>query len=298
MIEYNTAIVLVGASLLGASAGMIGTLAVLRRRSLVGDALAHAALPGLCLAFVVLGEKSMPAMLLGALCSGVLGVAIIAALRRWTRIKEDAAIGIVLSVFFGAGIVLSRLIQNHFVDGSKAGLDSYILGTTAGMIASDVAWIGGAALVSLLVVVVFYKELKLVLFDVSFAKIQGWPVVALDLLMMVLIAVTVVIGLPSVGVVLIAALLILPSASARFWTERLDYMLILATAFGFVVGLVGTAFSARFSLLPAGPIIVLTGTVVFLFSMLFAPRRGAFARMATLARFRKSLAAGELIEFD
>jgi manganese/zinc/iron transport system permease protein len=296
VIHYNTLIVLIGTSLLGASAGLIGTLAVLRGRSLVGDALAHAALPGLCLAFLVLGERSLPAMLLGALVSGVLGVAIIAALRRWTRIKEDAAIGIVLSVFFGAGIVLTRLIQNWFETGSKAGLDSYILGKTAGMTLNDIVWVGGVSLANLLVVIGFYKELKLVLFDPAFARVQGWPIVGLDLLVLVLIAIAVVIGLPAVGVVLIAALLILPSAAARFWTERFEHMLCLATAFGLVIGLVGTALSARFSLLPAGPVIVLTGTVVFLVSMLFAPQRGALARLIALQRFRADLESGALAE--
>src|SRR5687767_12817040 len=213
MLSYNTLIVLAGASLLGASAGTVGTYALLRGRALVGDALAHAALPGMCLAFMVLGQKSLPAMLAGALLSGLVGIAIIAALRRWTRIKEDAAIGMVLSVLFGAGIVLSRLIQNRSSTGSKAGLDSYILGKTAGMLASDVYLIAAVGGLSLLVIVLFYKEFKAVVFDVEFAKSQGWPVVAIDIALMTLVALSVVIGLPAVGVVLMAALLILPGTA-------------------------------------------------------------------------------------
>src|SRR5262249_39926493 len=188
--------------------------AVLRRRALTGDALAHAALPGLCLAFLVVGERNLPAMLLGALVTGVLGVSIITALKQRTRIKEDAAIGIVLSVFFGAGVVLSRLIQNLSATGSKAGLESYILGKTAGMIAQDVYLIGGVALASLALMLLLYKEFRLVAFDPEFARIEGWPTYRLDLLLMVLIAVTVVIGLPAVGVVMMTALLILPAAAA------------------------------------------------------------------------------------
>ena len=206
-ISYNTAVVLLGTSLLGANAGLVGCFAVLRRRALTGDALAHAALPGLCLAFLAVGQRSRPALLLGAFVTGVLGVVVIAALRRWTRIKEDAAIGIVLSVFFGAGIVLSRLIQNRSSVGSKAGLDSYILGKTAGIIAQDVYLIAGVSLASLVLVLVLYKEFKLVVFDSGFASVQGWPVLGLDLLLMGLIALAVVFGLPAVGVVLMAALL-------------------------------------------------------------------------------------------
>lgn len=295
MIPYNTLIVLIGTSLLGASAGLVGSFAVLRRRSLTGDALAHAALPGLCLAFIVMGERSLPAMLFGAFLSGVAGIGAIAALRRWTRIKEDTAIGIILSVFFGAGIVLSRCIQNMSSTGSKAGLDSYILGKTAGMIFQDVVMIAGLAAFCLAVLMMFYKEFRVVAFDPSFARVQGWPAGALDLLLMALIATTVVIGLPAVGVVLMAALLILPGASARFWTDELDWLLSLATLFGLITGCVGTLISTQYSLLPAGPIIVLTGTALFLFSMLFAPRRGALARWLLVRRIHGDLGRDKLL---
>jgi len=287
MISYNTLIVLMGTGLLGACSGMVGSFAVLRRRSLVGDALAHAALPGICLAFMLLGERNLPAMLTGAFVSGVLGVMIIVTLSRWTRIKEDASIGIVLSVFFGAGIVLSRVVQNLTTTGSKAGLDSYILGKTAGMIAQDVYLIAGVSGVCLVVLLMLYKEFKLVAFDPEFAVAQGWPAYPLDLFLMVLIALTVVIGLPAVGVVLMAAMLILPGATARFWTERLGTMLVLSTVLGLATGVLGTMFSARFSEMPAGPIIVLVGTALFLFSLLLAPRRGAVARALEHLRVRR-----------
>jgi manganese/zinc/iron transport system permease protein len=268
---------------------LIGSLAVLRGRSLLGDALAHAALPGLCLAFMLTGERQLPVLLLGALVSGIAGIGIVAVLRRWTRIKEDAAIGIVLSVFFGAGIALSRIVQDRWPTGAKAGLDSYILGKTAGMLAQDVYWISGVALASLAVVVLLFKEFQLALFDPDFARVQGWPVLLLDVTMMTLIAVAVVIGLPAVGVVLMAALLILPAAAARFWTVRLGRLLALAGGFGLAIGLVGTSISARFSQMPAGPIIVLTGTAIFAASALFAPRRGIVARWRQQRAFQRTL---------
>lgn len=295
LIPYNTLIVLIGTSLLGASAGLVGSFAVLRRRSLTGDALAHAALPGLCLAFIVMGERSLPAMLFGAFLSGIAGIGTIAALRRWTRIKEDTAIGIILSVFFGAGIVLSRCIQNMSSTGSKAGLDSYILGKTAGMIFQDVVLIAGLAAFCLIVLMLFYKEFRVVAFDPNFARVQGWPAASLDLLLMALIAIAVVIGLPAVGVVLMASLLILPGASARFWTDELDWLLVLAALFGLIIGCVGTLISTQYSLLPAGPIIVLTGTALFLFSMLFAPRRGAIARWLLVRRVHGNLGRDKLL---
>lgn len=295
MIEYNTAIVLAGSSLLGANCGMIGSYAVLRQRSLMGDALAHAALPGLCLAFLAVGERNLPAMLLGALATGVLGVVVVAGLRATTRIKDDAAIGVVLSVFFGAGVVLSRLIQNRTTTGSAAGLDSYILGKTAGMIRQDLYLMAGVSLACLSVILLLYKEFKLVAFDAGFARVQGWPAHRLDLLLMGLIAVTVVIGLPAVGVVLVAAMLILPGAAARFWTDRLGTMLVLSALFGTVIGVAGTAISANYGRMPAGPIIVLVGSALFLFSVLFAARRGGVARLIALVNFRRQLREQNLL---
>jgi len=290
VINYNTMIVLVGASLLGASSGLVGAFAVLRRRALAGDALAHAALPGLCLAFLVLGERNLSAMLFGAFLTGLLGISVVSGLRHTTRIKEDAAIGIVLSVFYGAGIALSSFIQKQTAFGSKAGLHTYILGKTAGMILADVYLIGAASLFCLLLILVLYKEFKVVAFDSGFASVQGWPSVLIDLLLMAMIAVTVVIGLPAVGVVMMAALLIIPAASARFWTDRLGPMLGLSSLFGLTIGAVGTLMSASFSRLPAGPVIVMAGTIVFLVSLLAAPRRGIVARQLSARRERRQMA--------
>lgn len=285
---FNTRVVLIGVSLLGASAGVVGCFAVLRGRALTGDTLAHAALPGLCVAFLIVGELSLPAMLLGALVSGVLGLGVISLLLRWTRIKEDAALGIVLGTFFGAGVVLSSLIQH--TGGSRAGLESYIFGKTAGILVADVVLIALLALACMVVLLLFYKEFKLVAFDSGFGRVQGWPTGRLDLLLMVLIAAVVVVGLPMVGVVMMAALIILPGAAARFWTNRLTTMLLLAAAFGMCMGIVGATVSASVERLPAGPAIILSGTGIFLFSMLLAPRRGVLARFIMHRRFRRELA--------
>jgi manganese/zinc/iron transport system permease protein len=294
--NYNLLVVLAGVSLLGASSGIIGAFAVLRKRALTGDALSHAALPGLCIAFLLLRERNLVAMLIGALASGVLGIAIISALSRWTRIKDDASIGAVLSVFFGLGIVLLKIIQNMEGVGSKAGLNSYIFGKTAGMTAGDVYVILAAALFCLVLITLFYKEFQLVSFDGDFARSLGWPVYAIDLLLMSLVAAAVVIGLPNVGVVLVSALLIMPGAAARFWTDRLSSLLILAAGLGFVTGLVGTALSATFNQLPAGPVIVLTGAAIFFFSLISGTRRGALARLFQHWRFQRQWHERQLLQ--
>ena len=289
LLAYNTLVVLAGVGLLGASAGLIGSFAVLRKQSLVGDAVAHAGLPGVCIAFLLAGERNLPLMLAGALVSGIVGMVVLALLARFTRVKEDAAIGIVLSVFPGLGVVLMRLIQNEFTGGSQAGLDSFIFGKTAGMTRGDVYLILIAAAVCLAAVLLLYKEFKLLAFDRGFASSLGWPVFALDLFLMALIALAVVIGLPAVGAVMMAALLIIPAAAARFWTDRLSKLLWISAAFGLATGLIGTVLSATFDNLPAGPIIVLTGSAIFLFSLLLGVKRGVIARWITHVRNRREL---------
>jgi manganese/zinc/iron transport system permease protein len=288
MIAYNTAVVLAGTSLLGASSGLIGAFALLRRRALLGDTLAHAALPGLCLGFLIWRERSLPVMLAGALVSGVAGIAVVAGLRRFTRIKDDAALGIVLSLFFGAGLALLKFIQTHAVGGSRAGLDHYIFGSAASMIASDVKLIAAVALAGLAAVVLLYKEFRLVTFDAAFARVQGWPASLLDFLIMLMVSVTVVVALPAAGVVLAAALLILPAAAARFCTQWLGAMLVLSSFFGALAGASGTMLSAGGGM-PTGPMIVLAGAALFLAAMLFAPQRGILARTLSDRRMRRRL---------
>lgn len=295
MIEYNTLVVVCGVGLLGATAGVVGSFAVFRRRALVGDALAHASLPGICAAFLLFERRELHLLLAGALASGLLGVLVVSLLTRWTRTREDAAIGIVLSVFFGVGIVLSRIVQNRSSAGSKAGLDSFLLGKTSGMIVEDVVFLGAAGAASVFAVWLVFKELKSTTFDPGFAQSQGWPVLGLDVLLLGLIAATVMIGLPAVGVVLISALLILPAAAARFWTDRFERVVVLAALLGAGVGVAGTILSARLERAPAGAVIVLTGAAVLIASMLLAPKRGVVARAIADRRFANDLAAEAIL---
>lgn len=275
--DYNTRIVLAGSSLLGLCAGVIGCYALLKKRALTGDALAHASLPGVCLAYLIAGDRSLPVLLAGALVTGVLGIATLALLRRFTRLKEDAALGFVLSVPFGVGVVLLSAIQRQ-TEGNKAGLNSFIQGNAARMLREDVIFMGALVIATLLIVVLLFKEFRLVSFDPGFARVQGWPTQLLDFVLMSLVVLVVVIGLPAVGVLLMAALLIIPPAAARFWTERLSVMAVLSGIFGMIAGMLGTLASARLDRLPTGPAIILVATGFFVVSLVCAPRRGLLAR--------------------
>jgi manganese/zinc/iron transport system permease protein len=294
---YNTAVVVVGTACLGIAAGTIGTFLLLRRRALVSDALSHSTLPGIALAFLIatwLGfeGRSLPVLLTGALASGVLGVLAIQAIARYTRLSEDAAIGAVLSVFFGAGVVLLSHIQT-LETGNQAGLKTFILGQTAAMNRGEATAIGALALAAVAACALLFKEFRLVGFDPDFARGQGWPVGTIDLILMGLVTLVTVIGLQTVGLILIIALLIVPPAAARFWTERLVTMAVIAAVIGGLSGWLGASLSALFPRLPAGAVIVLVAGGLFLVSFLFAPARGVIA--TALRAFRLQLALAEQV---
>jgi manganese/zinc/iron transport system permease protein len=270
--------VMAGSALLGVASGALGCFAVLKRQSLVGDALAHAALPGVCLAFLAgtaLGwEARHPLLLLGgALVTSWLGTLAIFAITRTTRLKADAALGIVLSVFFGAGVVLLTLIQ-HRAGATQAGLNRFLFGQAASLLPGDVllmAALGGAAL---LVVAICFEAFRVLVFDPAYAASRGMPVRRLEMALTTLIVVTVVVGLQTVGVVLMAAMVVTPAATARQWTDRLGLMVLLGGVAGGVAGAVGAWISSLERRLPTGPVIVLVATALLAVSLLVAPRRG------------------------
>ena len=284
--------VMIGTALLGGMAGVVGSFAVLRGRALVGDMLAHAALPGVCLAFLITGNRQLLGLSIGALLSGLLAVGIVTVIVRWTRTKEDAAIGIVLSTFFGLGVVLLSIIQKPSTSGNKAGLGSYLFGEPGGMLNSDLLVLAVVAATVFTLVALFYKEFEIVCFDTDFARTQGWPTLWLDLAMMGMLAVVTVVGLPIVGVILMAAMIILPAATARFWTNRLAVLLVVSCALGAAAGLLGTHFGRGY---PAGASIVLTASSLFVISLLFAPQRGVVSRLWSEYRLRRRVAEEHLL---
>ncbi len=292
--DYNTRVVVIGTALLGLAAGVVGTFAYLRRRAMMGDALSHATLPGIALAFLLLGDKSLTWLLAGAAATGTLGVLAVLGLRSFPRIKEDAAIGIVLSVFFGIGMVLLDYVK-RMRTGNQAGLDRFIFGKTAGMIYQDALLIAITAIAVIALVLLFYKELRLVCFDPAFAATIGRPVLLVDVIMMGLVVLTTVVGLQAVGLILVVALLIIPAAAARFWTDDLRRMTLIAGLIGVFSGYVGSTFSAMYSQMPAGAMIVICAGLFFFFSMLFAPLRGVLAAMIRRAALGRKIAYQNLL---
>ena len=297
---YNSMVVIIGTTLLGISAGVVGVFALLRKRSLMADALSHATLPGIGLAFIIataLGfeGRSLPNLLLGATVTGVLGVLTIQWLVRSTRLKEDAAIGIVLSVFFGAGVVLLSVVQSMKA-GTAGGLNHFIYGQTAAMSAADAMIMGLIAILTVCIAFFLLKEFALVCFNDAFAQVTGWPVSKIDLLMMGLVALVTVAGLQAVGLILVVAMLIIPAVAARFWTEKLWMLVLLAGFIGGLSGYLGSVASALFPRKPAGAVIVLTAGFIFSLSLFFAPSRGVVASLVRRFRLKLRIATDHLLE--
>ena len=288
---YNAALVGIGAALLGFAAGAAGTFLFLRKRALVSDAIAHATLPGVAAAFIIMvslgGDgRSLPGLLVGSAVSAWIGLMIVEWIARRTRLSEDTAIGAVLSVFFGSGIVLLTVIQTMSA-GRQAGLESFLLGSTAGMLFQDavIIAIGGALAIAL--TYLFRRPMTLVAFDADYAAATGVDVRRVDLMMMGLVMAVTVIGLKVVGLILIVAMLIIPAVTARFWTERSERVLWIASLIGAASGYVGAAISASAPALPTGPIIVLVSTAVFVFSLFLAPARGVAAAIWRHRQFQR-----------
>ncbi|QDB79732.1 metal ABC transporter permease [Georgenia sp. 311] len=280
--DYTLRTVALGAAVLGLLGGTLGTFAVLRRQSLLSDALAHATLPGVVLGFLVTGTTSGPGLMSGAAVTAALAAGLVLLVVQRTRVKQDAALALVLSVFFGAGTVLLTYVAGTGASG-QSGLDRFVLGQAASLVASDVRVMAAVTALVLAVVALTYKELKLVAFDPAFARAVGYPVRWVEALLTGLLVLAIVVGIQTVGVVLVAALLITPAAAARQWTDRLPVMLVLAAVLGAVSGASGAVLSATTTDLPTGPLVVLVATGLLLLSLPARRLRGHRRRTGVAA---------------
>jgi manganese/zinc/iron transport system permease protein len=286
--DPNIRYVVLGSILLTASSAIVGSFTFLNKRSLVGDAIAHAVLPGICLGFILSGTKNPIALIIGAFITGWLSLVIIEYIDRKTRIKEDTAIGLILSVFFGIGILMLTVIQKSG-NAAQSGLDTFLFGKAAALVGSDLYVFLAVAIILLITVFLLFKEFALLAFDKDYARSIGLPVNGIQLVLTSLIVLAVVIGIQAVGVVLMAAILITPAAAARFWTDKIKVMFLLASVFGAISGLSGAYISYIAPAMPTGPWIVVVISVIAFISFFLAPRRGIISRLARQRRIRKNI---------
>ncbi|HSC35392.1 MAG TPA: metal ABC transporter permease [Thermodesulfobacteriota bacterium] len=293
--DYTLRTIALGSAILGIVSGALGSYAVLRKQSLLGDAMSHAALPGIALAFLLTGSKMPLVLIVGAAAAGWVATLFIMSIVNTTRVKYDTALGMVLSVFFGLGLVLLTIIQKR-PDATQAGLDKFLFGQAAALLERDVVTMGILGVSAILITMLLWKEFKLLSFDPDFASTLGFPVRILDIILTTLIVIAIVLGLQTVGVVLMSAMIVAPAASARQWTDNLGIMIILSAFFGALAGISGALLSASVPRLPTGPTIVVSVSVIVIVSMLLAPRRGILWRWWRERRQRGRLRLEGILE--
>ena len=294
--DYTLRTITLGTAVLGAICGMLGSFAVLRKQSLLGDAISHAALPGIALAFLITGTKDTNILLLGALVSGLIGTFWIRGMVTKTHLKTDTALGLILSLFFGFGMLLLTFIQKQ-PNANQAGLDKYLFGQAATLVEKDVMVMVTVTGICLCILLLFWKEFKILLFDEDYTKTLGFNTRFIDILITFFIVLAIVLGLQTVGVVLMSAMLLAPAAAARQWTNKLSVMIFLAAIFGAFSGVFGTAISASQNNLSTGPVIVLVAAVFVIVSFIFSPGRGILFKQLRLRKNRRDLQLKKTLQF-
>ena len=294
--DYTLRTITLGTAILGAVTGMLGSFAVLRKQSLLGDAISHAALPGIAIAFLITGAKNSNVLLLGALVSGLVGTFWIRGIISKTHLKSDTALGLILSLFFGFGMLLLTFIQKQ-PNANQAGLDKYLFGQAATLLESDVWMMATVTGICLFVLLLFWKEFKILLFDADYTKTLGFNTKFIDILITTFIVLAIVLGLQTVGVVLMSAMLLAPAAAARQWTNSLSVMVFLAAIFGAFSGVFGTAISASQNNLSTGPVIVIVAGVFVIVSFIFSPSRGLLFKQIRFIKNRRDLELHKTLAF-
>jgi len=283
-----------GTLLLGMTCGLLGGFVVLRRLSLLGDSLGHAVLPGICAGFLVTMTKDMRWIFAGAMLSALLAAGMISWIHRQTRLKQDAVMGLVLSGFYGLGVVMLTRLQN-FATGNQSGLNRFLFGQASAISPDELTLMAVLSGIVLVLVLLLYKELAATSFDEEFAAANGIPARAIHYLLMLLVSIAIVISIQAVGIVLLSAMLITPAATAYLLTDRLKVMLLLSVLIGAAAGVAGANISFLESRYPTGPFIVAVLTLFFLAAFLFSPAHGLLTRLFRRRRQQRRALADQIV---
>lgn len=289
--DYTFQVVALGSALLGLISGVMGSYAVLRKQSLLGDGVSHSALPGVVLAFILFQSKNTYVLLIGAVIFGILATLLILSIVKNSRIKFDSALALIMSVFFGLGLVLLTYVQKQ-PNANQAGLNRFIFGQASTLLKRDIYIMMGTGIILLLLVFLFWKEFKVFIFDSDYAQSLGFSPKKLNILLAIMIVTAIIIGLQTVGVILMSAMLISPAVAARQWTNKLSVMVVLSAFFGAISGVAGTILSSSVKKMPTGPSIVVFVSIIVIISVLFAPGRGIIYKV-NQRRKNKQLLGGQ-----
>ncbi len=293
--DYTLRNVALGSAMLGIVSGFLGTIVVLKKQSLLGDAMSHAALPGIALAFIVFGTKNISVLLLGAGITAFIATGLIYLTTKNSKIKFDSSLAIWLSTFFGLGLVLLTIIQ-RYPNAQQAGLDKFLFGQAAALTQSDVTTMFILGAVSISVVILFWKEIKILIFDPGFGTSLGLKLRFMETVVIALIIVAILIGLQTVGVVLMSSMLIAPAVAARQWTDRLSTMVMLSAFFGIIAGICGSVFSSKIAKMPTGPAIIVSISFIVLISVLFSHKYGLITQYFIERRSNRNIKLNRILE--
>ena len=297
--SYNQQVIFLGVSILGAVSGLVGTFLLFRKRSLLSDTISHATLPGIAIAYLIgeslyeNGKKTLPLMV-GAFVASWLSMQFVRFIRRNSNVKDDAALAITLAFFYGIGVVLLSVIQK-LPSSNSSGLEYYLYGMVASMVIGDAFLLIGLAFLCIILILLFFKEFSLLCFDSLYAQTQGFPISRLDVAIMTLSVSVAVVGLQTVGLLLMMALLITPPVAARFWSNDIRFMLLTSAIIGAASTLLGAIASSSFARLPAGGAIVLATALIFVISLLFGSKKGLCVRKIRQIRFKHKINETKLL---
>ncbi len=288
--QYSFVVVAIGTMLLAMATGIIGTISILKGQSLIGDAVGHAALPGIILAFMISGKKSSLLLMVGAIIAGVVAFILIQTISEISKIEADTAMAIILSAMFGLGMVLKSYIQGNakYSKASQSGLASYIFGQAAYILREDVIIIFTVSLISLVLFMIFYKEIKVYVFDAVYAYTIGINSKLLSLLIMIMTMILIAAGLKAVGAILISSMLITPAITGLQWSNKYEIVLVIAAVMGAISAFIGTLLSTIVKGFSTGPSIILIMSLLALLSVLFSPK-GVIRMLINRAEIKKEV---------
>ncbi len=282
-------VVLMGTLLLGIASGALGVFTLLKKQALIGDAVSHSTLPGVVLMFVFTLSKDVSTLLIGAAISAAVSMLLMTFIKKFSKVQNDAILALVLSSFFGFGRFLISLVSRN-PEFSKAKLDDFIFGSAATIIERDVVTLVIVAMIVLVIITVIWKRLKLQIFNDEFYKSLGFSSILIEFLMSFMTILVIVIGIRTVGVILMSALLITPGLAARQWSDKLSINVLMSSLFGALAALLGTLYSVTYEGgMPTGPVIVIVGTLIAITSILFAPKKGIIAKEIKRINHRKNI---------
>ena len=287
--DANITNVLLGTLMLGFTCGIVGVLVVLNKKALIVDAVSHSILPGICVGFMLSGVKNPVYLIAGGMVAGAIAVFLVDWISKKSRIKKDASIAITLSVLFSVGVILLNLIQ-HSGNSNQSGLSDFLFGKAATIVESDLyvfAFICGLVLI---IIPIFYQHFKIALFDAGFAKTIGLSEKLIQSLISGLIIISTAIGIQTVGIILMSALIITPASSAFFWTNNFKKSIILLLLFAAISSVLGVFISYLSPDMPTGPWIIVMLSSIAILSAFFSKKGLITKRIKAINNARKMIA--------